>query len=80
MIYSKLVEAFTMFIGAIIVLLICFGLFGWLIQILWNECLVPAVSICQPISFFQSIGLICLLHLLTKLAYLDLKNQPKKEE
>ena len=77
---SKLAQTITMFFGAIVVLLICFGLFGWLVQILWNECLVPAVTVCRPISFFQSIGLICLMHLLARLAALDIKNQTKKEQ
>lgn len=65
------------FLTAMAVLLICFGLFGWMVQALWNTCLVPAVTVCQPLSFLQAIGLIALFHMFFKLVTLNFE---KKEE
>lgn len=73
----QLLELLCYFMTAVAVLLICFGLFGWMVQALWNICLVPAVTVCQPISFLQAIGLITLFHVFFKLVTLKFE---KKEE
>lgn len=73
-------EFLVSLLTALIVLFISFALFGWMVQILWNTCLVPAVTVCQPISFIQTVGLIALVHLLCRLATLNTDNKEKRSE
>ncbi len=35
---------------------------AWPIQLLWNACLVPAIETVNPITFWQSLGLMVLAH------------------
>ena len=35
---------------------------AWPIQLLWNACLVPAIETVNPITFWQSLGLMILAH------------------
>lgn len=37
---------------------------GYPVMMLWNYCLVPALTIAKPIGFFQSIGLVALFSLI----------------
>tara|TARA_R100000008_G_scaffold65832_1_gene42795 strand:- start:21 stop:248 length:228 start_codon:yes stop_codon:yes gene_type:complete len=37
---------------------------AWPTQLLWNTCLVPAIEVVNPVSFWQSLGLIILASLL----------------
>lgn len=39
---------------------------GWIVQFLWNSCLVPAVNGINHISYWQSVGLFFLFSILLK--------------
>jgi len=30
---------------------------GWIFMLLWNSCVVPAVTVAQPIGFWVAVGL-----------------------
>ena len=54
-------------IALVFVLALAFGLIclgGWLIMLLWNGCLVSAVTFANPIGLWQAVGLECLAGLI----------------
>ena len=56
----------SVFIGLLIVCLIFSIILAWPVMLLWNGCLVPAVTVCRDISFWQAFGLSILFSMLFK--------------
>jgi hypothetical protein len=65
--FDSVTEGSTYFIGALIANVIANVILGLLvsypIMLLWNECLVPAVSVIKPISWIQAWGIMLLVNL-----------------
>jgi hypothetical protein len=54
------------FFGAIVVVALAAVLLAWPTQILWNNCLVPAVEGINGIGFWQALGINFLFSILFK--------------
>jgi hypothetical protein len=53
-------------IGAVAVVLVIGFLMSWPVMMLWNGCLVDAVSVVKPIGWLQAYGITILASLLFK--------------
>lgn len=56
----------SIFVGLLIVCLIFSVILAWPVMLLWNGCLVPAVTTCREIGFWQAFGLSVLFSILFK--------------
>lgn len=48
----------------IIIMLFVVVIIGYPVMMLWNYCLVPALTIAKPVGFLQSVGLVTLFSLM----------------
>jgi len=53
-------------LGAFALSLIIISIFTYPVMLLWNSCLVPAVNSLNPITFWQSLGILLLTNILFK--------------
>jgi hypothetical protein len=59
-------KVFTTIGMALVTVVIAAIVMAWPTQLLWNECLVPAVDGTHEIGFWQALGINILFHLLFK--------------
>ena len=63
-------EKFAVFVGAVVIaivgLLLLSFLLSWPVYMLWNGCLVDAVSVVKPIGWLQAWGIAVLASFLFK--------------
>ena len=63
---KNLTKGLTLFIGGILLILVVSVLLALPTQLLWNDCLVPAVDGINQIGFLQALGLNFLFSILFK--------------
>ena len=63
---ENLTKGLTLFIGGILLILVVAVLLALPTQLLWNNCLVPAVDGTNQIGFLQALGLNFLFSILFK--------------
>ncbi len=63
---ENLTKGLTLFIGGILLILVVSVLLALPTQLLWNNCLVPAVDGINQIGFLQALGLNFLFSILFK--------------
>ena len=63
---ENLTKGLTLFIGGILLILVVAVLLALPTQLLWNDCLVPAVDGINQIGFLQAVGLNFLFSILFK--------------
>lgn len=63
---KNLTKGLTLFIGGILLILVVSVLLALPTQLLWNNCLVPAVDGINQIGFLQALGLNFLFSILFK--------------
>jgi uncharacterized membrane protein YdfJ with MMPL/SSD domain len=52
--------------GFAVLIVVFGGLASWFVMLLWNGCLVPAVSVLQPIGWLQAWGILVVCGFLFK--------------
>lgn len=57
-------ENLGIIIGSFLLIGLIAIIMAWPVQLLWNGCLVPAVTFANPIGFWQALGLNVLVSLL----------------
>lgn len=57
-------ENLGIIIGSFLLIGLIAILMAWPVQLLWNGCLVPAVTFANPIGFWQALGLNVLVTIL----------------
>ena len=58
------------------IMLIIVAIIGYPIMLLWNYCLVPALTIAKPVGFLQAIGITTLFSLM----FLKYNKDDKKQK
>ena len=58
------------------IMLILVAIIGYPIMLLWNYCLVPALTIAKPVGFLQAIGITTLFSLM----FLKYNKDDKKQK
>ena len=58
------------------IMLIVVAIIGYPIMLLWNYCLVPALTIAKPVGFLQAIGITTLFSLM----FLKYNKDDKKQK
>lgn len=57
-------ENLGIIIGSFVLIGLIAVIMAWPVQLLWNGCLVPAVTFANPIGFWQALGLNMLVTIL----------------
>lgn len=57
-------ENLGIIIGSFVLIGLIAVIMAWPVQLLWNGCLVPAVTFANPIGFWQALGLNVLVTIL----------------
>lgn len=57
-------ENLGIIIGSFLLIGLIAVIMAWPVQLLWNGCLVPAVTFANPIGFWQALGLNVLVSIL----------------
>lgn len=57
-------ENLGIIIGSFLLIALIAVIMAWPVQLLWNGCLVPAVTFANPIGFWQALGLNVLVTIL----------------
>jgi hypothetical protein len=61
---KTILENIGIIIGSFLLIGLIAVIMAWPVQLLWNGCLVPAVTFANPIGFWQALGLNVLVSLL----------------
>lgn len=63
---EKIIAGIVMVVGLVIVALAIGFLMSYPVMLLWNGCLVPAVTVLQPVTWLQAWGIVVVCSFLFK--------------